>query len=141
MAAVRIDDSRFPVVVVTFPGSYSDPEFEDYLERMTRLLERKKKNVTILDARQASTTTAKQRAKQATWIKAHDALLKEFSCGSAFVIESALVRGALTAILWLQPMPVQHAVVPTMEAAEQWALRRLIEAGVPLPVARTKASA
>ncbi len=130
MAAILIDESRFPLVVVTFPGSYSDQEFDRYLETMSGLLQRRTKNVTVLDARQSGSPPAKQRAKQAAWMKDNRALLEQYSCGSAFVISSPIVRGALTAILWLQPMPVAHTVVATLAEAEQWAATRLRAAGV-----------
>jgi hypothetical protein len=141
MGATRIDDSRQPLVLVTFDGALTEPEFDDYLERMSRLLERRMKNVTVLDARKATSPTATQRAKQAAWLKTNRALLQEYSCGSVFVIESALVRGGLTAILWVAPMPVAHAVVATLEEGERWAFARLRAAGVPLPPSARATSA
>ncbi|MBC7173876.1 MAG: hypothetical protein H5U40_15655, partial [Polyangiaceae bacterium] len=49
--------------------------------------------------------------------------------GYAFVISSSLVRGALTAILWLAPMPAPHRVVGTVGEGEAW-LRGLLGVSV-----------
>jgi hypothetical protein len=141
MGATSIDDSRHPLVLVTFHGSLSEPEFDDYLERMSRLLDRHRKNVTVFDARKAKSPTATQRAKQAAWLKTNRVVLEQYSCGSVFVIDSALVRGGLTAILWIAPMPVAHAVVATLEEGERWAFDRLRAAGVPLPPSARATSA
>jgi hypothetical protein len=133
MGVIRIDDSRFPLVLVTFQGPATDDEFDAYLGGMSRILEGRKRNVTILDARLAASPPAKQRAKQADWLKTNRVLLQQYSCGSVFIIKSTMIRGALTAILWIAPMSVPHAVVSTLEEAERWALGRLREEGVSLP--------
>ena len=133
MGAFRFDDSRFPLVVVTFSGSLGDDDFEAYLARMSGLLARRSKNVTLLDARAADSPSARQRAKQADWLKANRETLQQYSLGTVFVISSAMVRGALTAILWMSPMPAGHTVVGTLEEGEHWAYERMVAAGVPLP--------
>jgi hypothetical protein len=131
VAAPSIDVSRLPVVVVRFSGLATDAEFDEYLVSMTRLIvERKQKSVTILDARQSGRSPATQRKKQAAWISAHENLLRQYSLGTAFVITSPLVRGVLTAILWLQPLPSDYTVVGTMAEAERWAHERLRSAGL-----------
>lgn len=114
-----------------FTGLTTDAEFDDYLNAMTRLIvDRKQKTVTILDARKSDRTPATQRKKQAAWLKAHDNFLRQYSLGTVFVITSPLVRGVLTAILWLQPLPTDYAVVATMAEAERWARQRLAAAGL-----------
>lgn len=129
--SVRIDDSRHPLVVVQFVGASTDAEFDAYLEQMHQIvLARKQKNVTIFDATRSTDTNAQQRRKQADWLKAHAGLLRTYSLGSAFVITSPLVRGVLTAILWLQPMPAPHTVVGTYAEGERWAIEKLREAGL-----------
>ena len=58
-------------------------------------------------------------------MKHNDALLRTYSAGSAFVISSPLVRGGLTAILWLQALPSPFIVVATRPEAESWARAQL----------------
>jgi hypothetical protein len=132
MAGIVVDDSKFPLVRVTFDGAVAEHAFDEYLHALSRVLSRRAKNAIVFDAIRAVAPTAKERAKQAAWLKQHRDVIERFSCGSAFVIKSALVRGGLTAILWLAPIPGAHTVVGTVAEAEAWALGRLRDAGVAL---------
>lgn len=132
--AHQIDDSRWPLVVVRFDGAMSDPEFEKYLAGVTEILERGSTNYLIFDTTKSAAPTAKQRKRQADWITEHTAMIKRHSAGTAYVIPSALLRGMLTAILWLSPSPVEHVVVSTMREAEQVARQKLAARGVALAV-------
>ncbi len=131
MGSIVVDDSRRPILVVRFEGLVSDAEFETYLGDMEAQLKPGERVCTILDARVAGRAPPRQRKMQADWLARNAARLRQCSVGSVFVITSPLVRGVLTAILWLQPMPVAHAVVATMEEAERWANARLAEAKSP----------
>jgi hypothetical protein len=133
MGSITIDESRRPIVTVRFVGAVSDGEFDEYLAAMERMLERRQKTLTILDARESARTPPTQRRKQAEWLKAQTSMLQAYSCGSAFVITSPLVRGVLTAILWVQPLPVPHTVVGSITDAEAWARKRLLAEGVTPP--------
>jgi hypothetical protein len=131
VASITIDDSRHPLVLVTFVGGATDAEFQDYLDRMEKLVVlRRETNCTILDATRAGDTPAKQRRMQSEWLKRNETLLAKYSAGTAFVITSPLVRGLLTAILWVSPMAAPHTVVATVDEAEAWAIARLREHGV-----------
>jgi hypothetical protein len=136
MAVIEIDDSRYPLVRVTFEGHVADHVFDRYLETMSRLLQRRMKNAIVFDARLAKSPTPMQRSKQAAWLKANRETIQRYSCGSAFVIASAVIRGALTAILWVAPIPGAHVVVATLPEAEAWAIGRLTAEGVSLPAAK-----
>ena len=43
-----------------------------------------------------------------------------------------VVRGALIAMLWVQPLPFPHKVVADVAAADAWCLQQLNGAGPPL---------
>jgi hypothetical protein len=132
MAGIQVDESRFPLVVVTFVGQLADHEFDRYLLTMSRVLQRRTKNALVFDALRAAAPTAMQRSKQAAWLKANRDLIVQYSCGSAFVIASAIIRGGLTAILWVSPIPGAHTVVSTLAEGEAWAFGRLAAEGVSL---------
>src|ERR1019366_372557 len=141
MAGIEVDESRFPLVVVTFEGQLADHEFDRYLLTMSRVLQRRAKNAIVFDARRAAAPTAMQRSKQAAWLKSNRAAIQQYSCGSVFVITSALIRGGLTAILWISPIPGAHTVVSTLAEGEAWALGRLAAEGVALPVTKAAGNA
>ena len=63
----------------------------------------------------------------AEWMKRHEEMMRGRTAGIAFVIESALVRGGLTAVLWLAPLPCPHVVVKTLDDAIVWCEQKLCE--------------
>ena len=135
MAAPAIDTSRYPIVTVRFSGYISEPELDEYLAAMTNVVNRSENTLTIVDARHAIRNPASQRKKQAEWLKTHEQRLRQYSLGTAFAITSPFVRGVLTAILWLQPLPNDYVVVATLEEAEAWAAKPLAGAGLAMPKA------
>jgi len=128
MSGIHVDVSRAPIIVVRFGRTWTDADFDAYLDAMeTAVLSRREATVTILDAQVAMTTPATQRRKQAAWLEKNEAVLRRYSLGTAFVITNPVVRGVLTAILWIQPMAAPHVVVATPREAERWAAARIAE--------------
>lgn len=117
---IQFDVSRHPVVQVRFSGALEDAEMLRYLEDMDRVLQRREMYGAIFDARDVTSVSPKQRRIQADWLEKNESLLRDYAAGYAFVITSQLIRGVLTAILWLKPMPSEHVVVATVEEAERW---------------------
>ncbi len=66
-----------------------------------------------------------ERRMQSDWIRANQAELSRTVDAIAFVFGSALMRGALHAVLWLQPIPVPHEIFGTFDEALTWARDRL----------------
>jgi hypothetical protein len=95
------------------------------LEESARNLRRSEKQVGILDLTRAERSPPVQRRKHAAWMRQNADILRKRSAGMAFVITSSFVRGILTAIMWIQPLPMEHTVVATLAEAERWAMSRL----------------
>ena len=132
MGAIQFDHSRWPLVVVTHHGAPTDAEFDEYLvklkDNLDRAVRERMKTVLIFDATHATSSSAKQRQRQAAWMKQHEAPSRLHSAGYAFVIPSTIVRGALTAVLWLSPMPAPYVVVATFAEAQAFCMKMLSEA-------------
>jgi len=133
MTSIRFDESRDPLIVIAFTGTASDEDFDAYLARMDLIVERRRPNVMIFDARKAERPGPAQRHLQSAWMKKHDDLLRRHSLGCAFVLSSAVVRGALTAIFWVQPAAMPTLVTGNMAEATAWCLAKLGEKGVAAP--------
>lgn len=132
-SSIQIDESRKPLLVVTFTGVPTEEDFTDYLERQTRVVLRREKNVTLIDAMGVKTVLPSQRKRQAEWQRQHEHLLRTYSLGTSFAISSPVVRGFLTAILWVQPLPHPHHVAASRADAEIWAVAQLQAAGLRTP--------
>ena len=120
-----IDISRLPLVRITWDGTVDDDAFRQYLETTADLIAAHPGTVLLHDARRAGAPSALQRRLQAEWMHAHEHTIRRNGRGTAFVIESALVRGALTAILWLQPLATEELVTASMDEALAWAEARI----------------
>ncbi len=122
---IALDDTRFPLLVARFGADWTAAEFDEYLAWHRDNLRRRKRFAIILDATRARSPNALERRKQAEALREGEPLLRQYCAGAAFVIPSSVVRGTLTAILWLQPPAYESVVVPTFGEADAWVKQRL----------------
>jgi hypothetical protein len=123
------DESRFPLVLITFEGTTSDSEWESFLrglEATTARCFREEQRVGfVVDTTKGRPASAAQRRALADWMNAHDASSRATCAAFAFVIPNPVVRGALTAVLWLARMPAPHRVTATRAEAVEFARAQL----------------
>jgi len=118
-------------------GNPSDQELAESLQTITGLLEDdrrlQRKSVMIVDMRKAGPLSAPQRRTSSEWMKQNLDLYKQCVLGGAFVIDSPIIRGVLTALLWLAPLDMPYEVVGTLDDAVRWAIKRFDAERVPVP--------
>ena len=114
---IDFDMSIAGITCVTFVGEVTDSQFADYLERMAANFDSAEKRVKILDATRAGNVPASQRRMQAQWMREYSTQILAFTPLTIFVIDSPLVKGVLTAIFWLQPLPTPYLVVRNLATA------------------------
>jgi hypothetical protein len=126
MAIIDLDLSSWPIVV-TRPrgGVLQDHELTDYIERFrTEIKRRTGRYVSILDLRDSPTLTPVQRRTISNGMDEDRASTRQ-CVGAAMVFESAIMRGLLTAILWLRQPKYEVKVFGDVQAAKAWACERL----------------
>lgn len=132
---IKLED--IPLTCLRPIGHPSDEELAESLQRITRLIEDEKraqrKIVMIVDMRKAGALSASQRRVASSWMKENLRAWKQVAIGSAFIIDSPIVRGVLTALLWLQPLDMPHDVVSNLDAAMRWVIERLETERIPVP--------
>lgn len=124
VGSVTVDLSRAPLLQIRFIGMSSDEAFEGYLREYAAFL-RRGPYAAVYDARRASFPPASQRKRQADWIREHADTIQQNCAGIAFCTSSPWIRGAITAVFWLQPPPSPYVVVDDIVEAEQWACEQL----------------
>jgi len=92
-----------------------------------------RRGVILVDLLQAAPLAASQRRTSSAWMKQNLPLFSQAALGTAFAIESPLVRGVLTALLWFQPMDVPHEVVRDLDAGVRWAIKRFEAERIAVP--------
>lgn len=73
------------------------------------------------------------RKLQAEWLEEHRDSIARNTVAMSFVIDNALVRGALTAIFWVTGPPVPHKVHSTLAEAITHAISACRKEGLELP--------
>lgn len=124
MSTPIVVTSDGPLIIVTYFGAATNDQYAAYLEELTAITRRNANNrnmMVINDATRWIRSNAEQRRMQADWIAQNTEVLRGRTAGVSFVISSAVVRGGLTAILWLSNMPCPYRVTATLEESLDWA--------------------
>lgn len=125
MPGITVDPSRAPLLFVRFDGVVDDEAFARYLEQVRAFVARGVRYAVVLDATTAGVPTASQRRLQTDQMRNDFTRIQSLCVGGAFVIPSPLVRGGLTAMLWVQPLPFPHKLVADLPSAEAWCQTQL----------------
>lgn len=84
----------------------------------------------IQDNRGFPPAGAAERKILGEWMEKEFDLIRSSSIGVGFVIDSALVRGALTAVFWLSRLPAPYRVHPSLDEALRVAIEQVEAAGL-----------
>lgn len=123
----NLDESRWPIAVLTVEGSLDDAQVDAYVAAGTALLERGEPYVTIIDIRRMGTVSAYSRARQKQWATHYREKLKAWCLGSAFVITSPVLRFVTMTVLLVAPLPMPYSVCKDLDEAMGWAEKRAKE--------------
>ena len=115
-----VDRSRLPELRLQYVGDYSDAELAVFLEELERVLQMPGRKVCVIDLRQAQPGSARQRQLQAAWIGKNELALSRGFAAAAIVTDSAIIRGTVTAVFWIRPLPFPTRVAATLATAEAW---------------------
>lgn len=122
MAEIVVDESRAPIIVVTFPSEGSVEDYARVIERYREVAQRGARVGWLIDMRAFNplTSPAATRKASAALIAPHIPFLQTVSAGEARVVTSNLVRGVSTAFTWLTGAPWPTTHFKTMDDAETW---------------------
>jgi len=133
-ATIQTDSTRWPLVMVRFVNDLTEEDFEAYLKFLdynaARTGAARTKIALLFDCREVGRVSANIRRRQADWIRDNMEISRHNCVGFAYVFESGLVRGLLTAILWLVTMPAEYTVTSTVAEGEHWLKQKLSERGI-----------
>jgi len=139
--AIQHDETYLPLVIVRWSGEASDSDFDSFFAAQRRLLARRIPYVQIADASTAKVMSSLQRRRTAAFSEETSADAARLCKGTAVVIKNSLVRGAMTAVLWLVKPQYPLVVVATFEEALDLAQRWAKEASLSIPAGAARASA
>ncbi|MBX7196148.1 MAG: hypothetical protein K1X94_29095 [Sandaracinaceae bacterium] len=123
----------WPVVLMVLPAVVTDHEIRALIEATESVYARGERFAMIVDTRATrSVPGALERKLLIDWLgrPEHAETLKRLSVASVTVVESALVRGSLQAILWLWSPPNPHSVAHDLDEATRYVSERLGREGL-----------
>lgn len=124
---IEFDTSLWPIVRSTPRGLVTDEHYEQMFREYEKLWKKGEKFLSINDTRFSSSGTPRQRQLIGDWMKRSQANIKHYSLGSVVIVDSTIIRGALTAIGWIAQPDIQSIYVKNWEQAVQ-AVTKLLEA-------------
>ena len=132
-ANIDFETRHWPLIVVTLHTLLSDEDLKALFAQWEAVFARREKFVALTDARRVKERSPpKQRAMIAEWTKKIEPKVIALSVGHVTVIESALVRGAMTAVEWLHKPKVDSAYFATLREGCDWAIARLQANDIPV---------
>lgn len=127
--SISVDTSRWPIVVHTVLGAPSNAAVDEYIQRASEVLEKRKAHVTILDARRTQVAPAYTRQRARAWIRENRDALAAHCLGTVYVIDSSLLRFVLMKTLLFVRLPTPYHVCEGLDEAIVWARQRLANGG------------
>ncbi len=125
LAAIQVDDSRWPLVVMRLPIQLSVHDVEIFNSSVVRWLERKERFGIVVDASGTTSIRSLHRKTLAHAAREHTEQLRLYCVAWGVVVTSPTLRGVATAIAWAAPPPMPLKLFATTAAAENWVRSKL----------------
>jgi hypothetical protein len=123
-----LDDSRWPIVVGTFPGF---PDIEAYLSEVRECIARERPYVMITDASRATGADSRERRALSAFMAETREASERLCLGSAVIVSGPFARGALTALFWASHSKVPLQVARNLDEALALAIEWVAVEGEP----------
>lgn len=127
---IVVDRSRHPLIVTTLTGKPTLADVQAHQREMDGLLAENRRYGMLVDMRAAESGDREAQRQFAAWMKANRPRIEKLTVGSALVLAGAVPRAALSAVLWMQPIPGPYAIFKDVAAGEKWLRERMREARV-----------
>jgi hypothetical protein len=124
-----IDETRWPLVRILAPARPpGKEEFERHLSRLDAILARRQPYVVVLDCRGSGSSSmpTDQRELLRKQRRAAFCEAQKYQRAMAFVVDSAIQRAVLGALLWLAPEPCPTRIFTTGDEADAWVTSFLV---------------
>ena len=125
MEELNVEDARWPFVIVRATITPTLERAAALHETLGGLFARRDKFGFVFDTRGSGVPDAKVRKALAESRRAHHDNFKRYVTAGATVVDSAVMKGVLTAIEWIAPPPFESANFTDFEAAVAWVKARL----------------
>jgi hypothetical protein len=116
---------RFPLVEFEFRDNFDVAEIDSYAAVMDGYFAGKQRFVCIVLADNLPMPSVTALKHMSAWVKRSDVSLAAYNLGTALVLDSAVLRGAVRFVNSLAPPASPQTVVSRYAEAEAWAIAQL----------------
>jgi hypothetical protein len=136
VSVIEVRADLFPLVLTFIRGKVGDRDLDAFFLEFEGIYARRASFAVLSDLREVTAVPeAPVRRRIAEWSKAQEGRTLQYHLGTAMIVRSAVVRGALTAINWLtRPITPQPVYTDPREGAA-WCLDALRRHELPIPSA------
>ena len=132
------DDSHWPLLINRLEGEASNEELDDYLARSTDYMSRGRPFVLVVDLGRVANPPIEQRQRLGAWSRQNDALMRRTVLGTVYINPSAIIRLALSVLLYARKPSHPYVIVSQEHQALEWAIKRLEDVGLHAPAERIR---
>lgn len=121
-----ISDVEWPIVEVLYPAKWGDAEWDWTIEYYKDLLSRGGRYGLLVNALESKVIpNSAMRARLADFFRENHGDLAQKLVGLAFIANSTIYRGTITAMNWLHKWPMEYRTFATREQGRQFLLGKL----------------
>jgi hypothetical protein len=132
---IPVDHSRFPLVVQRFIKGFDDSDVESMIRTFELLFHGNRRYALLIYCDpDAPVMSARQRRRVSDWYHDHKEIVNRVNVATAIVIESTLVRGAMTAFNWLMEPRATQRNFANIHEGVNYCINMLEEANVSIPL-------
>lgn len=136
---IEFDTSQMPLIVLTLEGALRDKDYERLFDEYEKIARTRQPFILITDVRKLTkVASARERQTMAERLKKTELEYGGVRRGGIVVIESALVRGALTAFRWLTGRDEHEQLAGSMNEALVKAAQIAQKSALTLPLTKLK---
>ncbi|WP_257462031.1 hypothetical protein [Archangium lipolyticum] len=129
-AAITVDDSLWPLVVIRCMGSPCMEDFEAHLERRMACLERGA-HLLFVDGMNSGMLPLPHRQRQLEWMAQNEELRRDRMLGVVYALDSALTRLTLSIVMHQNRPSYPYIVFNRLDHAAAWVACKLEDLGHP----------
>jgi len=125
MSQITFDESRHPLVLIVWPREYSTADVEQFVIQMKALVMQRRRIAVINDILRTRPPTAIERRMITDAIAETTTYFRDYVAGWSDAVRNPFIRGALTAMRWLNPNVSPHQAHASLSEAEAWCRAQL----------------
>lgn len=135
LGLIVVEDSRAPLIVVSYPDSIVLSDYEELFGCFARMARQHRRIAWLIDFSRFNPVTAPAAIRQgaARIFEQHRATLSQASVCEGRIVQNPLARGVLTAFDWLTPNKWPCANFSSSSEAEAFCRQHLAREGLSFP--------